>query len=246
MKTSGKIKRLMAYILTPLIFMIIGYAIAAFIFSPFIDIIHAAGSLVISRDGPDFSGLEFESVFDEDAADVIEEDGVIHISEIEMPVYGQHYAEIRNRRIGLEAPVHFGDSYEILRFGVGHNFWTDLPGFGGMTLLAGHNTTHFLPFQDIVIGDVIELQTNYGHFEYEVTTIELIHHVDDAEVAFELGESEIEMLIMYTCYPFDAIGLTPYRLFVYAEKISGPVVDMSLDEWGLDERDDPEERDPEE
>ena len=229
MKTSKKIGRLMAYIFTPLIFMIVGYAIAAFIFSPFVDIIHAAGNLVITRDGPDFSGLELDSVFDEDAADDITEEDGIEISDIDFPYHGQHFAEIRNRRIGLEAPVYFGDDYEILRFGVGHSFWTSLPGFGEMILLAGHNTTHFLPFQDIVVGDVVEFQTNYGHFEYEVTIVEIFNR-DDADAAFELGESEEEMLIMYTCYPFDAIGLTPYRLFVYAEKIAGPVVDTGFGE----------------
>jgi len=236
MKTSGKRKRLMAYILTPLIFMIVGYAIAAYIFSPFIGVIYAAGDFIITRDVPDFSGLDFtDSLFDEDAAD--DGDGVVHISEVDFPLYGQHYAEIRNRRIGLEAPIYFGDSYEILRSGVGHSFLTDLPGFGGMTLLAGHNTTHFLPFQDIDIGDVVEIQTNYGHYEYEVSVVEIFHK-DIAEEAFELGESEQEILIMYTCYPFDAIGLSPYRKFVFAEKISGPVVDM---EWHAEPEPEPEE-----
>jgi sortase A len=212
----------MAYIFTPLIFMIVGYAIAALIFSPYAEIIHAAGQFIIIDDVPDFSGLDLtDSIFD-DAADV-EEDGVIHISEIDFPIEGQHYAKIRNRRIGLEAPVYFGDSYEILRFGVGHSFVTDFPGFGGMTLLAGHNTTHFLPFQDIETGDVIEITTNYGLYEYEVTIVETFHR-ENAQAAFELGASEQEMLIMYTCYPFDTIGLSPYRLFVFAQKISGPVV----------------------
>ena len=31
-------------------------------------------------------------------------------------------------------------------------------------------------------------------------------------------------LILYTCYPFDMLGLTPKRFFVYAEQISGPTV----------------------
>ena len=232
MKTSGTIGRLMAYIFTPLIFMIIGYAITAYIFSPFIDIIHAAGSLVISRDGPNFDELGLDSVFDEDAADDMVEDGnededeIIYFSEIGFPLYGQHYAEIRNRRIGLQAPVFFGDSYEILRFGVGHNIGTRLPGFGGMLVLAGHNTTHFLPLQAITIGDVVEFQTNYGHFEYEVVDIQTFHR-DNATDAFYLVQNDMETLVMYTCYPFNAIGMPPYRLFVFAEKITGPVIDLT-------------------
>ena len=217
----------MAYIFAPLIFMIIGYVIAAIVFSPFIDVIQAAGSLVISRDGPTFS-FELYSVFDADAAGVRDERGVeriVHVSEIDIPRYGSHYAELRNRRIGLSVPVYFGDSYEILRFGVGHSDGSRLPGFGGTILLAGHNTTHFLPFQDIIVGDVVELQTNYGHFEYEVVEVE-VFHVDDAIYSFDVGQTEHELLVMYTCYPFDVIGLTNYRLFVFAQKISGPVIDI--------------------
>ena len=226
MKESGKIRRLMAYIFTPLIFMIIGYAIAAIIFSPFLDIVHAVGGLLISPDGPNFT-LELQSIFDEDAAD--EELGIIHISDITIPYYGQHYAELRNRRIGLKAPVYFGDNYEILRFGVGHHYNSSLPGFGGTLLLAGHNTSDFLPFQDIIIGDVVEFQTNYGHFEYEIIDIE-IFHMDVAEETVDLEQTDVELLLMYTCYPFDVIGRSPYRMFVFAEKISGPVVDTTVQE----------------
>ena len=38
-----------------------------------------------------------------------------------------------------------------------------------------------------------------------------------------------ENLIMYTCYPFDALGFTPDRYFVYAKYVSGPVL---VDEEG--------------
>jgi len=224
----------MAYIFTPLVFVIIGYAIAALIFSPFFEFIHAAGNLLIGPERPDFAPLELQSVFDEEAADEmaeiteeIDEDGdvVIHISEITFPHYGQHYAELRNRRIGLQAPVYYGDNYEILRVGVGHNISSLLPGFGGTMLLAGHNTSDFLPFQDIIIGDVVEFQTNYGHFEYEVVHMEVFHR-DEAASHVDFGQTEIELLVMYTCYPFDVIGRTPYRLFVFAEKISGPEIDI--------------------
>jgi len=221
----------MVYIFTPLVFVIIGYAIAAVVFSPFLEIIHAAGGLLIGHDRPNFAPLELHSVFNEEAADYIveeiDEDGaaVVHVSDITIPHYGQHYAELRNRRIGLQAPVFYGDNYEILRVGVGHNIGSLLPGFGGTMLFAGHNTSDFLPFQDIIIGDVVELQTNYGHFEYEVVDMEVFHR-DVAINAVDFGQTEIELLIMYTCYPFNVIGRTPYRLFVFAEKISGPVIDI--------------------
>ena len=34
-----------------------------------------------------------------------------------------------------------------------------------------------------------------------------------------------ENLILYTCYPFDALGFTPNRYFVYASYTSGPELD---------------------
>ena len=36
-----------------------------------------------------------------------------------------------------------------------------------------------------------------------------------------------ESLIMYTCYPFDELGLTSDRFFVYAKFVSGPVIDKN-------------------
>ena len=35
---------------------------------------------------------------------------------------------------------------------------------------------------------------------------------------------------MYTCYPFDELGLTDYRFFVYAELVSGTPIDKSTGE----------------
>ena len=42
-----------------------------------------------------------------------------------------------------------------------------------------------------------------------------------------------ENLILYTCYPFDALGFTPNRYFVYAKYVSGPVLDKPGDLAGL-------------
>jgi len=234
MKTSGsKIKRLMAYVFTPLISTIIGYAIVAIIFSPFFGVIYAIGDLVIINDGSNFGYTDLDSIFDENAAEYVveDEDGIVHISEVTIPSYGEHYAEIRNRRIGLQAPIYFGDSYEILRYGVGHNLNSRLPGFGGTLLMAGHNTSHFLPLQDIEIGDILNLQTNYGFFEYEVFDINLFHR-DVAANYVDFAQMDMEMLIIYTCYPFNSntIGRAVYRMFVFAEKISGPVIDILVQE----------------
>jgi sortase A len=35
---------------------------------------------------------------------------------------------------------------------------------------------------------------------------------------------------MYTCYPFDELGLTDQRFFVYAKYVSGPQIDKTSKE----------------
>jgi len=218
-----KTKRLMAYIFTPLIFVIVGYMITAIVLSPFWDVIHAANTLLISSSESSFS-VELNSIFDENV--VVENEGEIHISEIDIPHYGTHYAEIRSNRIGLLAPVYYGDSYEILRFGVGHNSGSFFPGFGGTILMSAHNTSHFLPLKDIEDGDIVEIQTNYGQFKYEVVDVRVVHS-SEALNYFDFGQTDQELLVIYTCYPFGGIvGITPFRLFVFGEKISGPAVDF--------------------
>lgn len=37
----------------------------------------------------------------------------------------------------------------------------------------------------------------------------------------------MKTMILYTCYPFDALGFTPNRYFVYAKYVSGPVLDKN-------------------
>ena len=36
-----------------------------------------------------------------------------------------------------------------------------------------------------------------------------------------------ENLILYTCYPFDSLGYTPFRFFVYADYVSGPALTIA-------------------
>ena len=71
---------------------------------------------------------------------------------------------------------------------------------------------------------MVTIKTSYGVYEYQVTGSRVAHHLDDT--AYDLMQDK-EQLIMYTCYPFEMlVGITKQeRLFVYADKISGPVVE---------------------
>jgi len=216
---NKRTKRLMAYAYMPLVFMLIGYLTMYIAFKPFLDIGFSVADLVIAnREFPIGDGLH--SIFQ--PVNITESD-TVPMSEIVIPEYGTHYAEISCDRINLSVPIYFGDSKEVLRHGVGQYMGSELPGFGGTILIAGHNTTFFLPLKDLEKGDLLRIVTNYGDYEYETIAIKILDH-DDPE-AFDLLQRERELLVAYTCYPFEAIsGVKTQRLFVYAERINGPDV----------------------
>jgi len=222
-----KLKRLSKHLFASVSFMIIGYLIIAFAASPFFSIARASINLLMIDDAPTFD-LERGSIFDanldlEALANVTE----IHISDIEFPTFGTQYGELRSDHIGLRAPVYWGDSYEILRHGVGTNLGGFIPGFNSIILLAGHNVTDFLFLEFIEVGDTIEFITNYGHFIYEVFDIDIFYRGDAADM-IDFSPEE-ELLIMYTCYPFTISGIPPDRLFVFARRIQGPDIIYRVD-----------------
>nr|WP_298644384.1 hypothetical protein [uncultured Ruminococcus sp.] len=45
------------------------------------------------------------------------------------------------------------------------------------------------------------------------------------QIALAISLPAYENLIMYTCYPFDELGLTSKRFFVYAKLVSGTQID---------------------
>lgn len=99
-----------------------------------------------------------------------------------------------------------------------------IPGEGKTILLAGHNNTFFNDLQHAETGATVTITTHYGVYTYEVTGTEILDYQD--ETAYDFTRTD-ENLILYTCYPFDALGFTPNRFFVYAKYVSGPVLDAN-------------------
>ena len=154
----------------------------------------------------------------------------ISIKDVDLPEPGMQYAHISCERIGLDAPVYWDDTYEILRYGVGQNMSSYLPGFGGTVLLSGHNTTYFLPLAGIEEGDVITLDTNYCTYEYEVFKIEVMREGELQNLLNWMLSADGENLVMYTCYPFDGdIGRKADRFCVFCNRKSGYDVKWRVD-----------------
>lgn len=134
---------------------------------------------------------------------------------INYPEYGTQYATIQIDKIDVNLPVYFGDTLEILKKGVGHSSGSYFPGEGGSIIYMGHNAKNtFRRFGELQIGNEIKVTTNYGEYTYKIYDMKLIKETETDKLPIQ---KEKEILMIYTCYPFNNIGYTTQRYVVYAE-----------------------------
>jgi LPXTG-site transpeptidase (sortase) family protein len=131
------------------------------------------------------------------------------------PEYGTQYATIEIPKINVNLPVYFGDTLEILKKGVGHSSGSYFPGEGGSIIYMGHNAANtFRRFSELEIGNEITVKTTYGEYKYKIYDLQLINETDIDKLPIQ---KEKEILMVYTCYPFNNIGYATQRYVVYAE-----------------------------
>ena len=133
------------------------------------------------------------------------------------PEYGTQYAKIQIPAIDVDLPVYYGDTLEILKNGVGHSSGSYFPGEGGSIIYMGHNSKKvFRRFSELKIGDSIKVTTSYGEFNYKIYDMQLIKETETDKLPIQ---EEKEILMVYTCYPFNNIGYATQRYVVYAELV---------------------------
>ena len=213
---AKKHKRLMGFIVIPLIFAFLSYILLFTVLSPMMKPVFSIFQLMSSEKGADFYSLP-ESIYSPSSIS----EGTVSLSQIEFPVYGAHYASIQLPGTDEAEDLYFGDSNAVLKKGIGQYMGSFLPGYGSSILLTGHNNTYFHNLKNVKEGDVFTITTSYGVYEYKVTGTAIKTRTD--KTAYDLNQQK-EQLILYTCYPFNALGLTSQRYFVYADKISGPEI----------------------
>ena len=95
-----------------------------------------------------------------------------------------------------------GGSGRTLAFGPGHLGASALPGERGNTVIAGHRDTHFRFLQSLRTGETLELQTATGlRYRYQVVEAAVV----DSRAAAIALESDLDVLSLVTCFPFDAV-----------------------------------------
>lgn len=137
------------------------------------------------------------------------------------PSYGTKYGTLKISSIDVDLPLYHGDTLDILNYGIGHYAGSYFPGESGSIVLAGHNNQGFLRrLPEVQVGDQITIETTYGTFYYEMTSFKII---DKKEEYLLPIQNEEELLMIYTCYPVTAIGLTNQRYVVYAKRVEGEI-----------------------
>lgn len=131
------------------------------------------------------------------------------------PAYGTKYANIKIDAVDINLPVYYGDTLELLSYGIGQYAGSYFPGEGGTVVLAGHNDPgYFENLLKIKQGDKVVLNTSYGEFNYIIDNFKIVNENDIESFPIQ---TEKEMLIMYTCYPL-GVGKKTERFVVYAYK----------------------------
>ncbi len=210
----------------PLLFAMIGYFLIYVVCLPVIRPMLSVFDMMTLEESPDFERQpDFEQLFfpegipDDDSP----ETDSIPAGDITFPQYNTCYGEIEIVDAGIKAPLYYGDTAAVLKRGAGQYIGSSFPGCGSTVLVGGHNNTYFHGLKDVEIGDQITLRTHYATYVYEVTDMSIKKHNDRS--AYDLGASR-ETLVLYTCYPFNMLGLTPDRYFVTARLVSGPSVEI--------------------
>ena len=102
-----------------------------------------------------------------------------------------------------------------MKNGVGHSSGSYFPGEGGSIVYLGHNSKKmFRRFSELQIGNEIIVKTDYGEFKYTIYDMQLIKETEFDKLPIQ---KESEILMVYTCYPFNNIGYTDKRYVVYAK-----------------------------
>lgn len=155
------------------------------------------------------------------AVDNLATGGTLQFGVADYPIFGDKVGEISIENTSVDAPLYYGDGTTQLNQGVGIYNGAGIPGQSQTILLAGHSGTFFKGLQDVQPGDEVRVTTYYGEYRYRVTEAKVLDASDST--AYDFTRSD-ENLILYTCYPFDQFGYTPQRYFVYAEYVSGPMI----------------------
>jgi sortase A len=119
-------------------------------------------------------------------------------------------------RLGMDVMVLNGVDDATLRHSAGWLTETARPGKTGNVAIAAHRDTYFRPLRHIEEGDIIQITTLNGRYDYRVQWTAIVDPGDLSVIA----PTAKPALTLITCYPFHYIGSAPRRFIVRATQQS--------------------------
>ncbi len=210
------LKGLRRFLLMPVLTCLLLFVVVFGITTPFLSDFFSIGSMFLQDNESSYSRT-YENIFSpsDNSGDTVDAE------DVDYPSIDKQFGTLEIKNRGVDAKLFFGDGYVPLRNGVGVYAGSFIPGYGKTILVSGHNNTYFNGLKNVKTGDIVKIRTSYGNYEYQINKTRIADANDKS--TYDLGANE-ENLVMYTCYPFDELGLTEQRFFVYADKISGPEI----------------------
>ena len=143
------------------------------------------------------------------------EDGMVH----KPWSWADHWPVVRLSvpSMKIDQIVLAGDSGNVLAFAPGHSQQSRKPGEGGTVVISGHRDTHFRFLQYLHNGEVLNLETPFKSFAYQVTGSSIVD-VNTTRIDVDAGSDQ---LLLVTCYPFDSpVAGGPLRYVIAARPVS--------------------------
>jgi len=135
----------------------------------------------------------------------------------DVPTYGLDYGRVKIQTLDIDLPLYYGDSLDILKNGIGNSIRSYSPGEGKTVICTGHNIEGMLKrLPEIKENDKIVIETTYGNYTYKVSETKILAKNDKS---VKKVQKEKEILVLYTGYPTDSIGITDKIFVVYADLV---------------------------
>ena len=152
---------------------------------------------------------------DEDSGLVIKENDIItdytgktsETGEPDRPTFGELYALVNTDAIGMNIPIYWGTTTELLEVGACQSSSSVVFGTEGNSVISAHVDTYFADLDKLKEGDEVTIYTNYGKFTYEVS--ELIQFTSKNKKY--IAPTEDDRLTIYTCKR-DLLGASDSRI----------------------------------
>ena len=128
------------------------------------------------------------------------EEETTELEVIELPELGEAFGTIEIPAIDLRGIIYEGTEKPILKNWPGHIVGTAIPGRVGTCAISGHRTTYGAPFNkldELLTGDEIIIETNYGEFTYILSELKIVEPTD----VYILEPTLYTRLILTSCHP---------------------------------------------